>query len=156
MTRPRLGQRWSALPVWARWVAATYAFAFTQGTCAHLIDLARGGVHAYAAFPQVSLQVFFISLVVLDPLTVFLVIRLHRAGPWLACGVMLADATANWIGNWQRATADPAALLRPVGLLPITLFTLYVLVTCIPLHRALAVSRKAAEGRRGAREGALR
>ncbi|GCD35489.1 hypothetical protein OEIGOIKO_03232 [Streptomyces chrestomyceticus JCM 4735] len=155
MTRPRLGQRWSALPVWARWVAATYAFAFTQGTCAHLIDLARGGIHAYAAFPQVPLQVFFISLVVLDPLTVLLVIRLHRAGPWVACGVMLADATANWIGNWQRATADPASLLRPVGLLPITLFTLYVLVTCLPLYRAFDASWKAAGGRRSGRERAL-
>ena len=45
---------------------------FADGTAAHARDLARAGFDAYSGFPQVPLRVFFISLVLLDPLVVVL------------------------------------------------------------------------------------
>ncbi len=80
---------------------------------------------------------FFVSLVVLDPLVVVLVAFVRRAGIWLAAGVMVLDVAANWIANWPSLHADPARLLHPVGLLPITLFGVFVLATTRPLLRVI-------------------
>jgi len=81
-------------------VLATYLIGFTEGTVAHISDLARSGIHAYASFPQVPSRIFLISLVVLDPLIVVLVAFVRREGVWLAAGVMVLDIAANWSGNW--------------------------------------------------------
>jgi hypothetical protein len=133
----RLRRAWAGLPGWARWVLAVYLTGFAQGTGAHIWDLMRGGIHAYSSLPQVWIQVFFVSLVVLDPLVVVLVAFVRREGIWLAAGVMVLDVAANWIGNWPSLREDPARLLRPVGLLPITLFGVFVLVTALPLLRVM-------------------
>ena len=133
----RLRRAWADLPQWARWVLAVYLAGFAQGTGAHVRDLARGGIHAYSALPQVWIQVFFVSLVVLDPVVVVLVAFVRRAGVWLAAGVMILDVAANWIGNWPSLREDPARLLHPVGLLPITLFGAFVLATTLPLLRVV-------------------
>lgn len=114
---------------------AVYLIGFAEGTGAHVIDLARGGIHAYSAVPQAWIQGFFLSLVILDPLVVVLATAGRRAGIWLAAGVMLLDIAANWIVGWPRLHQDPARLLRPVGLLPITLFGVFVLLTALPLAR---------------------
>ena len=66
-----------------------------------------------------------------------LVAFVRREGIWLAAGVMVADVAANWIGNWPSLRQDPARLLRPVGLLPITPFGVFVLVTALPLPRVV-------------------
>jgi len=81
--------------------------------------------------------VFFVSLVVLDPLVVVLAAFVRRAGIWLAAAVMTVDVAANWIANWPALQEDPAWLPRPVGLLPITLFGVLVLVTALPLPRVI-------------------
>ena len=60
------------------------------------------------------------------------VASVRRAGVWLAAGVMTLDVAANWIGNWPSLQKDPARLLHPVGLLPITLFGVFVLATTLP------------------------
>jgi hypothetical protein len=133
----RLRSAWADLPRWARWVLAVYLIGFAQGTGAHVRDLARGGIHAYSAVPQAWIQVFFVSLVVLDPLVVVLAAFVRRAGIWLAACVMLLDVAANWIANWPSLQADPARLLHPVGLLPITLFGVFVLATTRPLLRVI-------------------
>ena len=80
---------------------------------------------------------FFVSLVVLDPLVVVLAAFVRRAGIWLAAGVMVLDVAANWIANWPSLQADPARLLHPVGLLPITVFGVFVLATTRPLLRVV-------------------
>lgn len=131
----RVWTRWSGLPRWATWVLAVYLIGFAEGACAHISDLVRGGIHAYAAYPQVPLQVFFVCLVVLDPLVVVLAGLLRREGVWLGGGVMVLDVAANWIGNWAWLRDNPGRLLRPVGLLPITLFGLFVVATLVPLVR---------------------
>jgi hypothetical protein len=96
-----------------------YLIGFAQGTGAHVRDLVRGGIHAYSLLPQV------------------LIAFVRREGIWLAAGVMVIDVAANWTGNWPSVHEDPARLLRPVGLLPITLFGVFVLVTALPLLRVM-------------------
>ena len=44
-------------------------------------------------------QVFFVSLILLDPLVIVLAAAVRREAVWLACGVMAADIAANWAGN---------------------------------------------------------
>ncbi|KAA9156192.1 hypothetical protein FPZ12_028095 [Amycolatopsis acidicola] len=128
-----MGERWGALPVWARWLLAVYLAGFLEGTGAHLLDLARSGLHAYDAYPLVF-RVFFVCLVFLDPLTAVLIALARRAGVWLAAAVMVVDVGGNWIGNAGRVGEVP---LFPVGLGPITLFGLFVFGCTVPLHRVL-------------------
>ncbi|MFF0794880.1 hypothetical protein [Streptomyces spiralis] len=94
-----LRERWSAQPLWARWVLAVYLIGLIEGTGSHIADLVRGGIYAYAAFHQVSLQVFFVGLVILDPLAAVLVGLVRREGIWLASAVMVLDVSANLVGQ---------------------------------------------------------
>jgi hypothetical protein len=112
-----------------------YAVGFTDGTGAHIRDLARRGLHAYSGYGPVAAQVFFVSLVFLDPLVVVLVLRMRPAGVWLAGAVIAVDLAANWFDNWPSLTAVPPRL---VGMLPLTLFGLLVLASMVPLRRSLA------------------
>ncbi|KUN37238.1 MULTISPECIES: hypothetical protein [Streptomyces] len=130
-----LRERWSGQPLWARWVLAVYLIGFLEGSCVHILDVARDGIHAYASFPQVPLQVFFVSLAILDPLVAVLVGLVRREGVWLASAVMATDVFANWWGNRHWLQDDPARL---VWLSPITFFGLFVVAFLLPLHRTVA------------------
>jgi hypothetical protein len=123
-----------------------YAGGFLEGTCAHVLDLVSGGLHAYAGFGPLPLQVFFVALVVLDPLVAVLALRARPLGIRLAGVVMPLDVLANWYVNWPWVKDDPAGLLRPVGLLPITLFGAFVLASLLPLLRAVAGGRVLRKG----------
>jgi hypothetical protein len=128
--------RWASQPVWARRVLGAYLAGFADGTGAHVRDLARGGLHAYA-FAPVTAQVFFVALVLLDPLVIVLVALARPAGVWLAAAVMAADIAVNWWVNWAALAARWSRFLSPAaGLLPITLFGLFVLISFVPLLRS--------------------
>lgn len=127
---------WRGRPRWVRVVLAVYLIGFVEGTGAHLLDLSTRGIHAYASFAPV-LQAFCVSLVVLDPLVVVLVGCVRPTGIRLACAVVTLDVVANWIVNWPWLQENPAWLLRPVGLLPITLFGLFVMASSVPALRAV-------------------
>jgi hypothetical protein len=119
--------RWKRLPAWARWVLAAYVIGFADGTVVHVRQLAHGGIHAYAGFGYVPVQVFLVLLVALDPVAALLCVFTKRAGVWLAVLIMALDVAANWAGNWNAmprflvtflvgeffATAVP--LLRAIG-----------------------------------------
>jgi hypothetical protein len=126
-------ERWAGLPVWARCVLVAYVAGFTDGTGAHLRDLARGGLHAYA-FAPAPIQVLFVGLVLLDPLVAGMCAAACRAGAWLAAAVMAVDVAANWYVS-RNSLARPAD-----GLLAITVFGLFVLASVIPLQRRLAAA----------------
>ena len=82
-------------------------------------------------------QVFFVSLILLDPLVIVLAAAVRREAVWLACGVMAADIAANWAGNWKRILNYPAHLAGNVPGL-ITLFGIFVFATALPLAPAMA------------------
>lgn len=120
---------WAGLPVRARWVLAVYMIGFTDGTGAHVRDLARAGLHAYSGFPCLPLRVFFFALVLLDPLVVLLCAFVRPAGVWLAGIVMVLDVAANTAGNWPAFHYEAMLIL--------IVFCAFVLGTAPPLLRAI-------------------
>ena len=105
--------------------------------------MTHGGIHAYApSYPQIAIQVFFVSLVVLDPLVVALVAFVRREGIWLAAAVMALDIAANWIGNWIRIRHDRVSDVPWL----ITLFGVFVLATALPLLRVMKGSHRRIHG----------
>ncbi|MCW4385577.1 hypothetical protein OH146_07295 [Salinibacterium sp. SYSU T00001] len=67
---------------------------FLIGTTTHVIDLAVGGLGVYAGFPA-AVQVFWISLTLLDPLMVLLLALGRRAAIPLGVAIMVADVAVN-------------------------------------------------------------
>ncbi|MFA3872354.1 hypothetical protein ABS735_01420 [Streptomyces sp. MMCC 100] len=112
-----------------------YVVGFLEGTGAHGYFLATDGLNAYDYAP-ILVQVLFHLLLLLDPLAALVIIRARPGGPMFAALVMLADVVGNWSIAWSAVMAHPTAFLRPVGLLPITLFGIFVLLTTLPLRRA--------------------
>lgn len=123
-------------PVWMRCTVAVYVVGFLEGTAAHGYLLATGGLHAYDYAP-VLVQLLFHMLLLLDPLVALMITRGRPGGPLFAAMVMLADVLGNWSVAWSAIMTHPTAFLRPIGLLPITLFGIFVLLTALPLRRAL-------------------
>jgi len=72
------------------WIAG-----FLVGTTTHVVDLVVGGADAYAGFPP-GVRVFWMSLTLLDPITIVLLALRRRAGIVLALVVILADIAVNW------------------------------------------------------------
>jgi hypothetical protein len=127
-------------------VLALYMAGFAEGTGDHVRWMAHGGIHAYASsYPQGAYQVFFVSLIVLDPLVVVLAAAVRREAVWLACAVMVADIGANWAGNWRRIADHPAHLAANAPWL-ITAFGVFVFATALPLARAMALRAVPASG----------
>ena len=135
---------WGDLPRRVRWVAAGYVAGFGEGFCSHTYSLWTGGLHAFGRDP-VLIQVLFHAMLVFDALAVVLIIRASPAGPPLAAAAILADAFANWWTQALDVMRHPLRYLVPFGLLPITLFCVFVLVTAIPLHRAITAKRLSAD-----------
>ena len=133
----RVRAAWAGLPRWARWVLPRLSDRLRRRHGRGIRDLARGGIHVYAAWGPVPVQVFLVGLVVLDPLVFVLVALAWPAGVWLACAVLVLDNVANWIGNWPGLRSDPLLLVKQPGLLPITAFTVFVLVTAPLLLAAM-------------------
>jgi hypothetical protein len=84
--------------------------------------------------------VFFVGLVLLDPLVFVLVLWMRPAGAGLAAAIMAADMATNWYVNWSAAPEYRARFLPPAGLVPITVFGLFVLISFIPLRRSFSAS----------------
>jgi hypothetical protein len=130
--------KWASLPIWARWVLAVYMIGFVEGFADHVRWMTRGGIHAYAHdYPLVPIQVFFVSLIVVEPLTIVLLGFVRREGIWLACAVMVLDMAANWIGNWSHVRDDWALNVPWL----ITVFGLFVLSFSLPMLRLVSMRR---------------
>ena len=126
------------MPIWARWVLAVYMIGFVEGFADHVRWMTRGGIHAYAHdYPLVPIQVFFVSLIVVEPLTIVLLGFVRREGIWLACAVMVLDIAANWIGNWSHVRDDWALNVPWL----ITVFGLFVLSFSLPMLRLVSMRR---------------
>lgn len=134
---------WGNLPRRARWIAAGYVVGFGEGAYSHMYSVWTGGIHAFSRAP-VPIQVVFHAMLVLDVSAVVLIVRVSLAGPPLAAVAMSADAFGNWWTESGNVMRHPLDYLVPFGLLPITLFAVFVLATALPLRRDIAASRSAA------------
>ena len=129
-------QRWGGLPIAARCALVVYAIGFAVGTRKHVADVMSGGFGVYSGWP-VAVQLFFLSLALVDPIVIVLVVLVRPAGVWLGLAVMIGDVAANVFVTWASVRPDWVWLVRPTGLLLITVFGLFVFVTAIPLARRL-------------------
>jgi hypothetical protein len=128
--------RWIGLPGWAQLALAVYAICFLEGAGSHVWDLTTRGIHAYDAVWWPS-QALYFSLVALDAIAVHLALRAHPAVVPLGVAIMASDLNSNWHYNWSAIRADPALFWAPVGLLPMSLFGLFVAALGVPLWRVL-------------------
>lgn len=136
-------RRWRGLPIAARCALVGYAIGFAVGARKHVADLMSGWLGAYSGLGPVVVQVFFLSLAVIDPIVIVLVLLARPFGVWLGLAVMVGDVTANVFATWEIVRQDWVWLIRPTGLLLILAFGLFVFVTAIPLARRLTVDAAA-------------
>ena len=78
-----------------RVIQIMWVIGFLVGTTTHTADLIVGGLNAYSAFP-LGVQLFWVTLTILDPVTAALIIFRRRSGIVLGSAVMIADLTVNW------------------------------------------------------------
>lgn len=117
-------------------IQAVWIIGFLIGTTSHVVDLAAGGLETYAEFPTV-LRVFWVSLTILDPITVILLALRRRAGIVLALAVILSDIAVNW--TVFLAIADSPL----VGVVNQTLFAAVLFSTAPVLWRWFATQEHA-------------
>ncbi|MGG7463321.1 hypothetical protein [Plantibacter sp. YIM 135347] len=111
-----------------RIIQGVWVIGFLVGTSTHVADLIFGGLNVYEAFPPGN-RVFWISLTLLDPLTVTLILLRRRAGIALGIAVMIADVAVNW------TVFSTIGGLSLFGVLNQSAFAAFVLVTTPLLWR---------------------
>lgn len=72
-----------------------WVIGFLIGTTTHTADLIFGGLDVYDGFPA-GVRLFWVSLTILDPLTVVLIILRRRSGIVLGSAVIISDIAVNW------------------------------------------------------------
>lgn len=99
---------------------------FLVGTGSHIVDLAIGGLNTYAQFPT-GLRIYWVSLTLLDPLTIALLASRRRVGTVLALGGdPLRHHRSSGAGSAEMRTRTPPIgsrrdLLRPGAPRPVHL-----------------------------------
>ena len=112
-----------------RVVRLVWVVGFLVGTTTHVLDLVQGGVAVYAGFPD-AVRLYWVSLTLLDPLTVVLTALRRRAGVVLGVAIMVSDVAVN---ATVAATTDGLGLR---GLVLQVVFGLVVVTTAPLLWRA--------------------
>ena len=116
-----------------RWV---YAIGFLAGTYTH----AKGIVaHGFLATPvPLAIGVYWDTLTVLDPLTVFLLWKRPKTGLWLAAAIMGSDISVNTLVYLAGYFGPPSAHLVPLSLFEQSLFGLFVFLTAPPAYSSFS------------------
>jgi hypothetical protein len=99
---------------------------FLIGTTTHTADLIFGGLDVYGGFPA-GVRLFWVSLTILDPVTVVLIILRRRSGIVLGSAVIISDIAVNWT---VFATIGGLSLF---GVVNQSLFAVLIAVTARPL-----------------------
>jgi hypothetical protein len=89
------------------------AVVLAYGGVVHLVQLAVGGWPPYRWAPA-WLAIYFTSLTVLDPLAAWMLMRRRVTGLYLAAGVLVTDATANWYATYGLARTNGNSLTTVV------------------------------------------
>jgi hypothetical protein len=123
----------------ARIFRVIWIVGYLIGTSTHIADLAFGGADTYAGFPG-PLRLFWISLVLLDPLIVVLLILRQRAGVVLGVVVIVVDVAVN---STVYATLGGISVF---GIVNQALFGVVVLVSAARLWEWFGSPRAGAPG----------
>lgn len=127
-----------------RVIQVIWILGFLIGTTTHVLDLVAGGLDTYGDFP-VPLRAYWISLTVLDPVTVLLVLRRRRAGVVLGLAVILSDIAVNW------TVFSTIGGLSLFGVVNQTVFAIVLVATAVPLWRWMRPVRRAGRDPRNSR-----
>jgi hypothetical protein len=117
------------LPAYLRFIILTLAACFAIGTVTHSIDIFQLGFFGYSKLPQVTFQmnIFWSSLIFLDPLVILLLFLRRNYGIVLGFFVLLADVAVNMNFILKHASSftsfSPSVALQISALL-FSLFTL--------------------------------
>lgn len=87
---------WRAYPPWVRAVLGVYVLAFAAGTGTHLDAL----VHGWGFAHHPLLNAYWTLLTVVDPVVIWLVLRVPRAGVIAALLTMLTDVGINSVVSY--------------------------------------------------------
>ena len=87
---------WRAYPPWVRAVLGVYVLAFAVGTGTHLDAL----VHGWGFAHHPLLNAYLTLLTVVDPVVIWLVLRVPRAGVIAALLTMLTDVGINSVVSY--------------------------------------------------------
>jgi hypothetical protein len=121
--------KWREYPVSVRVIFGSYSIGFLVGTHTHITGIWQQGFLAVATKAPLLLNVYWDSLTLLDPLTVFLLWSRPRVGISLAILIMLTDILINTYTYATGFFGPPVPGMIPVWLLMQSLFATFVFVT---------------------------
>ena len=109
-------------------ILVVFVLAFAGATYNHIMDIVNGGVFPYteAWGTPVSLNLYWTSLTILDPLAIAVLLMNVRAGYVVALCIMFTDVPINLYANtyyWSLALHKNYDLLMQMAFLIFLLFT---------------------------------
>ncbi|PJZ87457.1 hypothetical protein CH368_16760 [Leptospira levettii] len=103
-------------------IISIYIIGFSIGTISHSIDIVLKGFLGYTFAPFI-LNVFWTSLIFLDPLTILLLLFKYRTAIWLAAIIMILDISINLIYGFY--TSQISILLGLTTQIPFGIFVFF-------------------------------
>ncbi|MDJ0362449.1 hypothetical protein [Rhodococcus sp. H29-C3] len=104
----------AAQPRDVRVLTGLFFLVFAYGAVVHAVQIVGGGSDPYPCAPT-AIPVFFVALVVLDPLAALLIALQWRVGIAIGIGVLALDAVANGIVNYPPHVTEPGVTAGRVG-----------------------------------------
>jgi hypothetical protein len=102
MSANNIRRRLQSYPTWVKLTLTMYSIAFLIGTTTHLIALLNGWWLPHHPL----INTYWGSLTFLDPLVVFLLLRLPRAGLLLALAIIASDVGINSLATYLYFDSD--------------------------------------------------
>lgn len=104
----------AAQPRDVRVLTCLFFLVFAYGAVVHAVQIVGGGSDPYPGAPT-AIAVFFVALVVLDPLAALLIALRRRLGIAIGIGVLTLDAVANGVVNYPPHVTEPGVTAGRVG-----------------------------------------
>lgn len=115
-------------------IISIYIIGFSIGTISHSIDIVLMGFLGYTFAPFI-LNVFWTSLVLIDPLTILLLFLKFKPAIWLAAIIMILDISINLI--YGLYSSQYLILLGLTTQIP---FGIFVFITANRLHGSHSIT----------------
>ena len=116
-------------PVDVRVILGIYSIGFLIGTCTHVLGILHNGFLAVAKSAPLSLNIYWDSLALLDPLAALLIWIKPRLGLGLAILIMFTDVIINACTYSVGYFGKPVAGMIPGFLFMQSLFATFIFAT---------------------------